>query len=150
MLNHEKVKNMTKAAAYENGPGKKNIEISNYFRTDYMGLQLVKSAIAYTVSFCIMAALWASCVMEELMLEITKAGFLQSVLKVLILMYVSGLILYQIVTYIHFSKKYQKAKSSVSGYSGYLKKIQKIYEKNNSEELTVIEDNDKTDEESAL
>ena len=150
MLNHEKIKSMTKAAAYENGPEKKNIEISNYFRTDYMGLQLVKSAIAYTVVFCILTALWSMGVMEELMLGITRADFLENILKVLVFLYVSGLILYQIATYIYFSKKYQKAKNSVAGYSSHLKKINKFYEKNNSEELTVIEDNNKTDEESAL
>ena len=49
MLNEEKVRHMTKAAAYENGPEKKNIGISDYFRGDYLGLQLVKSGIAY---FC--------------------------------------------------------------------------------------------------
>mgnify|MGYP003303337420 CR=1 FL=1 len=51
MLNEEKVRHMTKAAAYENGPEKKNIGISDYFRGDYLGLQLVKSGIAYTFAF---------------------------------------------------------------------------------------------------
>ena len=59
MLNEEKVKHMTKAAAYENGPEKKNIGISDYFRGDYLGLQLVKSGIAYTVAFVILIAMWA-------------------------------------------------------------------------------------------
>ena len=150
MLNHEKVKSMTKAAAYENGPEKKNIEISNYFRTDYMGLQLVKSGVAYTVAFCILIALWSTCVMEELMLGITRADFLQNIIKILAFLYVSGLVLYEIAIYIYYSKKYQKAKNSVAEYSGHLKKINKFYEKNNSEELTAIEENEKTDEESAL
>lgn len=140
MLNHEKVKSMTKAAAYENGPEKKNIEISNYFRADYLGLQMVKSAMAYTVSFCILIALWAMSRMEELMLGISRADFLQGIIKILILLYVSGLILYEIATYIYFSRKYQKAKNSVSEFYGHLKNIHKFYEKEDSDELTIIED----------
>ena len=53
MLNEEKVKSMTKAAAYEKGPEKKNIEIGSYFRGDYLGLHMVKSALAYTLAFLI-------------------------------------------------------------------------------------------------
>ena len=33
MLNEEKIKSMTKAAAYEKGPEKENIEINHYFST---------------------------------------------------------------------------------------------------------------------
>ena len=67
MLNIEKVKSMTKAAAYESGPEKKNIEISDYFRTDYLGLHMVKSGIAYAVSFVIIAAIWFMGKTEDVM-----------------------------------------------------------------------------------
>ena len=72
MLNIEKVKSMTKAAAYESGPEKKNIEISDYFRTDYLGLHMVKSGIAYALSFVIIAGIWFMGKTEDIMLMLTK------------------------------------------------------------------------------
>ena len=52
MINEEKVILMTKLASYETDNGKKDILVVNYFRSDYIGFQLLKSVIAATISFC--------------------------------------------------------------------------------------------------
>lgn len=128
MLNIEKVKSMTKAAAYESGPEKKNIEISDYFRTDYLGLHMVKSGIAYAVSFVIIAGIWFMGKTEYIMLMLTKADYLESLIKTLIILFVAGLAAYEILVYIYYSYKYAKAKKSVKGYHSHLKQIHKFYE----------------------
>jgi hypothetical protein len=128
MLNIEKVKSMTKAAAYESGPEKKNIEISDYFRTDYLGLHMVKSGIAYAVSFVIIAGIWFMGKTEDIMLMLTKADYLESLIKTLIILFVAGLAAYEILVYIYYSYKYAKAKKSVKGYHSHLKQIHKFYE----------------------
>lgn len=128
MLNEEKVKSMTKAAAYENGPEKKNIKISSYYRGDYLGLQMVKSAVAYTVSFCILAAMWSMGRVEELMLMLSRAEYLQSILKIVIVLFVAGLVLYEIAVYTYYSSQYQQARKSVGGFHAHLKHIYKFYE----------------------
>ena len=128
MLNIEKVKNMTKAAAYETGPEKKNIEISDYFRTDYLGLQMVKSGIAYVVAFAIIAVIWGMGRTEEIMLMLTRADYLEKLIKVFVILFVSGLALYEIVVYAYYSSKYRNAKKSVKGYHSYLKQIHDFYE----------------------
>lgn len=127
MLNEEKVKSMTKAAAYEKGPEKKNIEIGSYFRGDYLGLQMLKSAMAYTVAFCILAALWMMGRMEELMLMISRGVYLNRIIKLLILFFVSGLVLYETAVYVYYSVRYRKARHSLKGYDSHLKNIYKIY-----------------------
>ena len=43
MINEEKVAVMTRMAAYETGEGKKDIAVCGYFRSDYIGFQLLKS-----------------------------------------------------------------------------------------------------------
>ena len=53
MLNEERIKLMTKMAAYEADEGKKNVAIGNYFRGDYIGLQVIKSIISATIAFVI-------------------------------------------------------------------------------------------------
>jgi len=151
MLNEEKIKSMTKAAAYEKGPEKKNIGISSYYRGDYLGLQMVKSAIAYTVSFCILAGMWAMGRIEELMLMLSRAKYLESVLKALILMFAAGLVLYEIGVYAYYSLKYQHAKKSVGGFHTHLKHIHKFYETQESaEESGDIQMKELADEETIL
>ena len=58
MINEEKVAVMTRMAAYEAGRGKKDREICGFFRSDYVGFQLLKTWIATTIAFCILAGIW--------------------------------------------------------------------------------------------
>ena len=139
MLNIEKVKSMTKAAAYESGPEKKNIEISDYFRTDYLGLHMVKSGIAYAVSFVIIAGIWFMGKTEDIMLMLTKIDHLESLIKMLAVLFVAGLVAYEILVYCYYSYKYRNAKKSVRGYHSHLKQIHKIYmEQEKTEEVEEI------------
>lgn len=139
MLNIEKVKSMTKAAAYESGPEKKNIEISDYFRTDYLGLHMVKSGIAYALSFVIIAGIWFMGKTEDIMLMLTKTDYLESLIKMLVVLFVAGLVVYEILVYCYYSYKYRNAKKSVRGYHSHLKQIHKIYmEQEKTEEVEEI------------
>ena len=38
MLNEQKIKKMRKLATYESGKGRKQLRISKYYRSDYIGL----------------------------------------------------------------------------------------------------------------
>ena len=58
MINEKKVAVMTRMAAYEAGRGKKDREICSFFRSDYVGFQLLKTWIAVTIAFCILTAIW--------------------------------------------------------------------------------------------
>lgn len=149
MLNIEKVKSMTKAASYEAGPEKKNIKISDYFRTDYIGLQMLKSGVAYTVSFAVLAAVWAMGSMEELMLMLTRAGYLERLVKVMILLFAAGLVAYETAVYAYYSSKYGNVKKSIKGYHSYLKQIYKFYQDQENTEISDGTDR-KTGEEHTL
>lgn len=43
MLDTQKIKKMHKLAVYESGEGKQHLAISNYYRSDYIGLALIKN-----------------------------------------------------------------------------------------------------------
>lgn len=148
MLNEEKVKNMTKAAAYESGAEKKNIEIGNYYRTDYLGLQMLKSGIAYTLAFAILFGLWAMGRMSEVMLLFGRAESVKGMIKVLIILFISGLVFYECVVYAYYSIRYDRARKSLKKYHTYLKQIHKFYEVQESEgdslEMVSLEDEEKT------
>lgn len=150
MLNQEKVKCMTKAAAYENGPEKKNIGISSYYRTDYLGLQMVKAAFAYTLAFAILVIFWAMGRLEELMLLASRAEYLGNLTKVLVLLFLAGLFAYEIIVYAYFSKRFSQAKSSVKGFYRQLKKIDKLYEMQKSAGTEEVNSEDPDDEENLI
>lgn len=149
MLNEEKVKHMTKAAAYENGPEKKNIGISGYFRGDYLGLQLVKSGIAYTIAFLILVAMMAVGRMEELMLMISRPEYLESLIKNILVLYAAGLVMYEIAIYTYYTMKYRHAKKSVKGFHDHLKNIHKFYETRETAD-TILDLDHEADEETIL
>lgn len=139
MLNEEKIKSMTKAAAYEKGPEKKNIEITNYFQNDYRGLQLIKSGIAYVVAFCLLVVIWGMTDTEALMLQLTHAEYFQRLLKILGILFVAGLIVYEVIICIYYSWKYRRASASVDEFQQHLKKINKFYETQESADERVAE-----------
>lgn len=149
MLNEEKIKSMTKAAAYERGPEKKNIEITTYFRTDYMGLQLMKAGISYAVAFCLIVIIWGMTGTEELMLQLTHADYVQHLLKILAILFAAGLVIYEVAVYIYYSWKYQRALTSVEKFQSHLKKINKFYETQESADEE-IKEMDRADEEMTL
>ena len=56
MLNQERIILMTKMASYEENEGKKNNAIMNYFRGDYVWLQVMKSFVVW--DYCVCRCIW--------------------------------------------------------------------------------------------
>mgnify|MGYP000161075128 CR=1 FL=1 len=52
MINEEKVILMTHASLYENGEGKKQMKIADYYRHDYISVRLLLGWFWGTVGFC--------------------------------------------------------------------------------------------------
>ena len=97
MLNEEKIKIMNKLAMYEQGEGKKYLPVSRYYRSDYIGLAMIKNFFLVTLG-----------------VEV-------------ILGYVAVLVLFSVLTYIQYTVKYHKAKKSVKNYYEELTQLSKIY-----------------------
>lgn len=129
MLNEERIILMTKLASYESGEGKKNAAIGSYFRSDYIGMQVVKSVIYATIAFFIIFGLYILYDFEVFMAEIYKMDlfeFAKSVLK----FYAVTVAGFAVVTYIVYAYRYSKAKKSLKNYYNNLKKLASLYDKN--------------------
>jgi hypothetical protein len=72
MINEEKVKIMTKLAMYEKGEGKKHLPISRYYRSDYIGLALIKNFFLVTIGYGLILTVLAVYFSEYLMSNIHK------------------------------------------------------------------------------
>lgn len=128
MLNEDRIKLMTKMAAYEDKDGKKEIPITNFFRIDYVTLNLLKTVISTTIAFCIVVAMYVLYKAEYFVKNIHKMDLLvlgRFVLKY----YVIFMLMYLVAAYFVYMIKYSNAKNGVKKYYGQLKRLSKLYDK---------------------
>ena len=126
MLNEEKIKIMNKLAMYEQGEGKKYLPVSRYYRSDYIGLALIKNFFLVTIGYCLVLAGIAAYFGEYLVDNIHKMD-LVAVGRNAVIGYVVVLVVFSVATYIQYSVKYHKAKKSVKEYYQELTQLNKIY-----------------------
>ena len=128
MLNEERIKLMTKMAAYEADEGKKNVAIGNYFRGDYIGLQVIKSIISATIAFVIVFGLFVFYDFEVFMSDIYKMDLL-GFGKTVVIAYLIFVAVYALISYMIYTYRYAKARKSLKMYYNNLKKLAYLYDK---------------------
>lgn len=128
MLNEERIKLMTKMAAYEANEGKKNVAIGNYFRGDYIGLQVIKSIISATLAFLIVFGLFIFYDFEVFMSDIYKIDLL-GFGKTVVIVYLIFVAVYALISYMIYTYRYTKARKSLKMYYNNLKKLAYLYDK---------------------
>lgn len=126
MINEEKVKIMTDLAMYEQGRGRKYLPVSKYYRSDYIGLALIKNFFLVTIGYCLIIAAVAVYFGEYLLENIHKMN-LVVIGAYIVVGYLVVLVFYSILTYIQYSVQYYRAKKSVRGYYSQLTELNKIY-----------------------
>lgn len=127
MLSQERIKLMTKMAAYEENEGKKYMSIGSYFRSDYMGMQVIRSVICGTLSFFLLAGLYVYYHFETMMQDIYKMDLLLLGRRVLFY-YIVFIAAYSVITYVIYSFRYSRAKRSLKHYYYHLKQLAAIYD----------------------
>ena len=119
MINEEKVKIMTKLAMYEQGKGRKYLPVSKYYRSDYIGLALIKNFFLVTIGYCLSVAAVAVYFGEYLLENIHKMNLIMLGVYIVI-GYLIVLVAYSVLTY-------YRAKKSVREYYSQLTELNKIY-----------------------
>ena len=126
MLNEEKIKIMNKLAMYEQGEGKKYLPVSKFYRSDYIGLAMIKNFFLVTIGYVLIVAAIGVYFGEYLLENIHKMNLIAMGIY-LIIGYVVVLVAYSVMTYIQYSVKYYQAKKSVRQYYSELTELNKIY-----------------------
>lgn len=126
MLNEEKVKVMNKLAMYEHGEGRKYLPVSKFYRSDYIGLALIKNFFLVTIGYVLLLGGIAAYFGEYLLNNIHKMDLVKMGIYILV-GYVIVLAAYTVLTYIQYSIRYRRAKKSVKEYYGDLTRLSKIY-----------------------
>lgn len=126
MLSEERIILMTRMASYEQGEGRQNVKIGNYFRSDYIALQTLKAIVCAILVFGILLGLYVLCHFEELMENLYKMdllAFAREILRYFAAM-VGG---YAVLVYIVCTWRYAAAKKSLKCYYHNLKKLNSLY-----------------------
>ncbi len=126
MLNEEKVRSMNRLALYEQTDGRKYLPVSKYYRSDYIGLALIRNFFLVTIGYGLVVG--SACVYygEYLMDNIHKMNLMEIGIDIL-LGYAIVMAVYTVLTYIQYSVRYHLAKKSVRGYYEELTRLEKMY-----------------------
>ncbi len=126
MLNEERVILMSRMASYEKGEGRKNVRIGNYYRSDYIAVQVLKSVICGTLAYGIVFALYILYDFEVFMQDLYKIDLIVFARDILI-RYIVFVVAYSLLTYVICTWRYAKAKNSLKRYYYNLKKLNALY-----------------------
>ena len=140
MLNEEKVVLMSKMAIYEKKEGKNDFKVSKYYRTDYVGLNLINTALIATLLYMIIVASIILINIESIMKNISGIDLLSVGRKTLI-WYTFFLAFYLVVAYVIYNIRYKKAKTKIKRYDEELKKLYKICKEERKNKAGILQDN---------
>ena len=140
MLDKDKIRIMTKLAIYEQNEGKKDLPLSKYYRSDYMTVKMINSAITMSIGFVLLLVAAALMSIEKLLSEMVRMDLISFGLKILAC-YVIAFIINMVVTYIIYSYKFKKSRKNLKSYNDMLKELYKLYkQEENSNESNFFKD----------
>lgn len=126
MLNEKRIILMTKMASYEANEGRKNVAIGSYFRSDYIGWQVLKSIISASIAFIVVFGMYIFYDFEVFMTDIYKMdllGFARYILE----QYLWTVGLYAVISYIVYTMRYSRAVKSLKVYQMNLRRLAEMY-----------------------
>ena len=126
MVNEERIKLMTRMAAYEKEEHQKNKKIVSFFKKDYISMQMLTSIICTTIAFIIVFGLYVLYDFEIFMKEIYQMDLFQFA-KTVIIIYLVFLGIISLVTHMVALYRYNKALQSTKVYYTNLKKLSHSY-----------------------
>ena len=130
MLDIKKVRLMTELAHYETEEGKEDLKISRYYRSDYIGIGLLKNLLLITLGYILLWGLLIAYNLDFLLDNLHKLNFSFVIVEV-VAGYIVVVVIYSAITYAMRFSRYLKAKKSVQEYYDKLDELVQLYGKSN-------------------
>ena len=130
MLDTKKVRLMTELAHYETEEGKEDLKISRYYRSDYIGIGLLKNLLLVTLGYILLWGLIIAYNLDFLLDNLHKLNFSFVIVEVVV-GYIVVVVIYSAITYAMRFSRYLKAKKSVHEYYDKLDELVQLYGKRN-------------------
>ncbi len=128
MVNENRVRMMTQIAAYEQGNGREDLKILQYFRGDYIIRKMIQTWIYTTIAYGILAGIYAVLCIDQLFSVVQNNEIMSEVTK-MIGIYLLFEVFFLVLSFFLYKKKYEKAKASAKKYHVRLKRLEIEYEK---------------------
>lgn len=134
---------MTKLALYEQKEGKKNIAGGKYYRSDYVSLAMINSAIIATLAYILILGSIVLVNIETVLSVMTAFDMLE-LGRIVVVTYIIYMLIYLTITYIISRLRYDNIKSELKSYDNNLKELYTIYKKeeeNTQSEIDIKKEN---------
>ena len=128
MLNEERIRLMTKMASYEEGIGKEYLPMKQYYRRDYVSLEMLKTFFTSTIAFGILCLCWILYEMENITEVLNNGDLIYFGISILV-KYLIFIVIYLVIAFLVYNRRYTKATRSVKTYYSILKRVQRLREK---------------------
>lgn len=115
MVNEDRVKQLYKVAIYEQNEEKEHRQTGLYYRSDYIGKEIVKSFFSGSIAYVIMAALWVLSNWELVLHQINSLEIIQTVGTMFVL-YGLFLVIYLLGTAVVYYYRYRRSKKRLDAY----------------------------------
>ncbi len=122
MIDEKKVSLMTKIAIYEKKEGNRNLQMSKFYRSDYIRYNVLKTLVAATVVYWAIVGAYVFLKFEELLAKINEIDYFNLMYK-LLGGYVVFCVIYFFIGEFVYSYKFYKAKKGLVRYNVNLKKL---------------------------
>ena len=127
MLNNDKVRVMTRLAIYEKKRGKEDIGLSQYYKKDYIRLQVLNTIVFSTIGYGLLVLLVGIYQSEYLIANAVTLNY-KAIAMYVIGIYAMFLTISSLCTIIASTLKFEASRRKLAGYNKGLRCLQQIYE----------------------
>lgn len=128
MVNEDRVKQLYKLAIYEKNEEKLHREAGQYYRSDYIIKEGLKSFVSGSIAYVIMAILWMISNWDLVLYQINTLEIVDTVV-VMAVIYVVFIVGYLMVTVALYHFRYKESKKKLDGYVENLKKTYSMFDR---------------------
>lgn len=128
MVNEDRVKQLYKLAIYEQKEEKEHRQAGQFYRSDFIGKEVVKSFFSGSFAYMIMAALWAISNWDLVMYQINTLEIVDTVVAIVVL-YVVFMMFYIFITALVYYFRYKHSKKMLDAYIENLKRTNIMFER---------------------
>ena len=128
MVDPERLREMISLISFESGRGKRARRISSYYRSDYLGLNMIRTFFLTTLADLIIAALIAAGNAEKLLDSLVYVDF-GSLLPLLLAVYILTIAVFEAVTVAVSVLQMSRAARDMSDYELHLRDLEELYKR---------------------
>jgi uncharacterized membrane protein YesL len=128
MVNVERVKECYQMAVYDKREEAQYRQMGEYYKSDYVGKELVRSVFTGTFAFLLIGVLQLMGSIESVLNSLNDVAWTRYIIGIG-LIYVCFMALYLSVTYVVYSRRYRSGRKHLRKFYGHLKHVIRAYER---------------------